>query len=57
MHQCAVGAPHLEVDRNALLAVLCKVKNGKSAGNCAYPIDLIKHHKHVQLYDALALLC
>ena len=33
------------------------MKNGKSSGNCAYPIDLFKHHKHVQLYDALALLC
>ena len=33
------------------------MKNGKSSGNCAYPIDLIKHHKHVQLYNALALLC
>ena len=33
------------------------MKNGKSSGNCAYPIDLLKHHKHVQLYDALALLC
>ena len=33
------------------------MKNGKSSGKYAYPIDLIKHHKHVQLYDALALLC
>ena len=33
------------------------MKNGKSAGNYVYPIDLIKHDKHVQLYDALALLC
>ena len=33
------------------------MKNGKSSGNCAYPIDLLKYHKHVQLYDALALLC
>ena len=33
------------------------MKNGKPSGNCAYPIDLIKHHKHVQLYDALSLLC
>ena len=57
MHQCAVGVPHFEVDRKALLAAFCKVKNGKSSGNCAYPTDLIKHHKHVQLYDALALLC
>ena len=40
-----------------MLDALCKVKNGKSAGNCAYPIDLIKPHRHVQLYDALALLC
>ena len=40
-----------------MLDALCKVKNGKSSGNCAYPIDLLKHHKHVQLYDALALLC
>ena len=57
MLQCVVGAPHFEVGRQALLNVLCKVKNGKSSGNCAYPIDLIKHHKHVQLYNALALLC
>ena len=40
-----------------MLDALSKVKNGKSAGNCAYPIDLIKHHRHVHLYDALALLC
>ena len=33
------------------------MKNGKSSGNCVYPIDLIKHYKHVQLYDALALMC
>ena len=33
------------------------MKDGKSSGNCTYPIDLLKHHKHVQLYDALALLC
>ena len=33
------------------------MKDGKSSGNCAYPIDLIKHHKHVQLYDTLDLLC
>ena len=57
MHQCAVGKPCFEVDRQALLDALCKVKNGKSSGNCAHPIDLLKHHKHVQLYDALALLC
>ena len=40
-----------------MLNALCEVKNGRSAGNCAYPIDLIKHQRHVQLYDALALLC
>ena len=40
-----------------MLRALAKVKNGKSSGNCAYTIDLVKHHKHVQLYDSLALLC
>ena len=49
MHQCVVGAPCFEINRQALLDALCKVKNGKSSGNCAYPIDLVKHHKHVQL--------
>ena len=56
MHQCAVGAPRFKVDRQALLDTFCKMKNGKSASNCAYLIDLIKHHKHVHLYDTLALL-
>ena len=57
MHQCAVGVPRFEVDQQALLDALCTAKNGKSSGNCAHPIDLIKYHKHVQLYDALALWC
>ena len=38
-----------------LLNALSKVKNGKSSGSCAYSIDLVKHHKHVQLNDALAM--
>ena len=57
MHQCAVSLLCFEVDRQALFGTLCKVKNVKSADNCTYPINLIQHHKHVQLYDTLALLC
>ena len=40
-----------------MLNALCKVKNGKFTGNWAYPTELVKHNKHMQLYDALAMLC
>ena len=33
------------------------MQNDKSSGNFEYSIDLIKHYKHVQLFDALDLLC
>ena len=57
MQPCTYDDTQFTVDRQLLLNVLCNVKNGKSTGNCAYPIDVVKHHKHVQLYDALAMPC
>ena len=45
------------MDRQSLLNALCQVKNGKSTGNCTYPVDLVENHNHIQLHCALAQRC
>lgn len=57
MQICSGDCPRLPVSKKEVIAAVGRLKSGKSAGNCSYPIDFAKCHKDGKFYDALTVLC